>query len=279
MTWDTPETRELIARALDEDIGAGDLTSLACVPAESRARGRFIAKRPLVVAGIELLLLVYEIRRKNAVSLQLRVASGERAAAGVVLAEVEGPTRLLLECERVALNFVQHLSGVATLTRRFVDAIEGTRACIRDTRKTMPGLRRLEKLAVVSGGGTNQRMGLYDVLLIKENHIAAAGGIRNALEQCVERHQEGIEIQIEVRNLDELNEALEAGARSILLDNFSVDDAARATALARGRAIVEISGGVTLENVRAYAAAGPERISVGALTHSAPAADISFLID
>jgi nicotinate-nucleotide pyrophosphorylase (carboxylating) len=279
MMWDTLETRELIARALDEDMGAGDLTSLACVPAESQARGRFIAKRPLVVAGIELLPLVYEMRQMNAVSMQLRVVSGERAATGTVLAEVEGPTRLLLECERVALNFVQHLSGVATLTRRFVDAIEGTRACIRDTRKTIPGLRRLEKLAVISGGGTNQRMGLYDALLIKENHIAAAGGIRKALEQALKRHPDGVEIQIEVRNLDELNEALEAGARSILLDNFSVDGAARATAMVRGRAIVEISGGVTLETVRAYAEAGPERISVGALTHSAPAADISFLIE
>jgi nicotinate-nucleotide pyrophosphorylase (carboxylating) len=182
---------------------------------------------------------------------------------------------LLLECERVALNLLCHLCGVATLTRDFVKAAAGVK--IRDTRKTLPGLRRLEKLAVAAGGGVNHRMGLYDALLIKENHIAAAGGIRQAWEAGI-REAQGLHVQIEVRNLDELGQALQAGAKSILLDNFSPAAVAQAVELTKHRAELEVSGGVTLESVAAFAAARPDYISVGAVTHSAPAADITFLL-
>jgi nicotinate-nucleotide pyrophosphorylase (carboxylating) len=274
-SWDTPETRELIRRALEEDIGAGDLTSQACVPDGGSGSGLFLAKQGLVVAGIELLPLVYAAR-SPAARVNLLLASGSQAAPGTLLATVAGPARLLLECERVALNLLCHLSGVATLTRRFVDAAAGVR--IRDTRKTLPGLRRLEKLAVAAGGGVNHRMGLYDALLIKENHIAAAGGIRRAWEAAL-RAAHGLPVQMEVRNLDELRQALDAGVRSILLDNFPPAEVSRAVQTVGGRAELEVSGGVTLENVAAYAAARPAYISAGALTHSAPAADITFLLD
>ena len=308
--WDTPATRDLIARALEEDIGAGDLTGRTCVPEEARARGRFVAQQALVVAGIELLPLVYSLRAASGgglpgglESIELKQASGRRARSGALLATVAGRARLLLECERVALNFLQHLSGVATLTRRFVEALSGTGVKILDTRKTTPGLRHLEKLAVAAGGGTNHRMGLYDAVLIKENYVAAAGGLRKALERSKDaargrppvsgQSSAGAsrlagtpgagsgpqEVEIEVRNLEELAEALEAGATAILLDNFPLDAVHQAMAIARGRASIEISGGVTLENIRAYAEAGPGFISVGALTHSAPAADITFLLD
>ncbi len=270
--WDTPETRELIRRALEEDIGSGDRTSQACVPEGQTAHGRFVAKQDLVVAGIELLPMVYGAH----VQTKLQNLSGTSADSGALLATVAGPARLLLECERVALNLLCHLFGVATLTRRFVKAAAGVR--IRDTRKTLPGLRRLEKLAVAAGGGVNHRMGLYDALLIKENHIAAAGGIRQAWEAGF-RAAQGRPVQIEVRNLEELGEALETGAKAILLDNFSPSDVAQAVTLTNHRADLEVSGGVTLENVAAYAAARPDYISVGALTHSAPASDITFLLE
>lgn len=268
--WDTPETRDLIRRALEEDIGSGDRTSQACVPERRNARGRFLAKQDLVVAGIELLPLVYGER------VDLKHSSGTQVDRGTLLATIHGPARLLLERERVALNLLGHLCGVATLTRRFVKAAGGVR--IRDTRKTLPGLRRLEKLAVAAGGGVNHRMGLYDALLIKENHIAAAGGIRQAWE-AGSRAAQGRPVQIEVRNTEELVQALNAGAKSILLDNFSPSDVAKAVIITNRSAELEVSGGVTLETVAAYAAAGPTYISVGALTHSAPAADITFLLD
>lgn len=279
--WDTPAIRDLVRRALEEDIGSGDLTSLACIAEKSRARGSFLAKQALVVAGIELLPLVYDLRGGAAGSLdslELKQSSGRRVRSGALLARVAGGTRLLLECERVALNFLQRLSGIATHTRRFVDAVSGTGVRIMDTRKTTPGMRRLEKLAVAAGGGTNHRLGLYDAVLIKENHVAAAGGVRQALEK-VRGLPAGTGVEIEVRNLEELEEALEAGANFILLDNFPLDAVHQAVAIARGRARMEVSGGVTLENLRAYAEAAPDFISVGALTHSAPAADISFLLD
>lgn len=267
--WDTPETRDLIRRALEEDIGSGDRTGRACVPEGQTAHGRFLAKQSLVVAGSELLPLIF------GVAVKLNHPSGTGVESGTLLAEVTASARLLLECERVALNFLCHLSGVATLTRNFVRAAAGVR--IRDTRKTLPGLRQLEKLAVVAGGGVNHRMGLYDALLIKENHIAAAGGIRPAWEAAAGAAGERY-VQVEVRNLEELSQALDAGAKAILLDNFSPSGVAQAVKLANHRAELEVSGGITLENVAAYAAAGPDYISVGALTHSAPAADITFLL-
>lgn len=270
--WDDPATRNFLARALEEDIGAGDLTSLACVSEQERGRGIFQAKQDLVVAGIELLPILY-----SSSTLTIKVPSGSAVRNGDLLAEVTGPVRLLLERERVALNLLCRLCGIATMTRRFVDAVSGTGVAILDTRKTTPGLRRLEKLAVAAGGGTNHRMGLYDGVLIKENHVLAAGGIREALE-AAGKVPPGIAIEIEVRNLKELKEALEAAAKSVLLDNFTLAAVSQAASLARGKAHVEVSGGVTLENVRAFAQMGPDAISVGALTHSAPAADVTFLL-
>ena len=268
--WDTPAARELIARALEEDIGPGDLTSEACVPQAAQARGRFLAKQDLQVAGIELLPLVYI----GSFDPRILESSGRWVTAGTLVAEVSGPARLLLERERVALNFLTHLCGIATLTRRFVERAQGV--TILDTRKTLPGLRALEKLAVAAGGGRNHRLGLYDAVLIKENHIAAAGGIRRALEAV---KNGSVPVEIEVRNLEELSQALDAGATAVLLDNFAPETIRRAVDLCRGHARVEVSGGVTLENIAAYAAARPDFISIGALTHSAPAADITFLID
>jgi nicotinate-nucleotide pyrophosphorylase (carboxylating) len=269
------EVRDAVRRALEEDLGAGDITSAACVPEGRRARGRFLARQPMIVAGAELLPLVYELRG-GVEAIELKLASGERAAAGDVVAEVAGRARTLLECERTALNFLQRLSGVATLTRAYADAVAGTRTRILDTRKTTPGLRRLEKMAVAAGGGTNHRMGLFDAVLIKNNHIVAAGGVRAALERAF---RAGAPVQIEVRSRAELDEALAAGATHLLLDNLTPEEAAGWVRYIGGRAKTEISGGVTLATVRAYAEAGADFISVGALTHSAPAANLNFRLE
>jgi nicotinate-nucleotide pyrophosphorylase (carboxylating) len=270
-----PEVLDAVRRALDEDIGAGDITSQSCVPEERRARGRFVVRQQMVIAGVELLPLIYE-HRGGVDSLELKLASGDRAASGEVAAEVEGRARTLLECERTALNFLQRLSGVATLTRNYVEAVAGTRCRILDTRKTTPGLRRLEKMAVAAGGGTNHRIGLFDAVLIKNNHIAAAGGVRVALERAF---QAGVPVEIEVRTPAELDEALDAGAKHLLLDNLTPFDAADWIRRVAGRATTEISGGVTLATVRAYAEAGADFVSVGALTHSAPAVDLNFRLE
>jgi nicotinate-nucleotide pyrophosphorylase (carboxylating) len=270
-----PEVLDAVRRALDEDIGAGDITSQSCVPEERRARGRFVVRQQMVIAGVELLPLIYE-HRGGVDSLELKLASGDRATSGEVAAEVEGRARTLLECERTALNFLQRLSGVATLTRNYVEAVAGTRCRILDTRKTTPGLRRLEKMAVAAGGGTNHRIGLFDAVLIKNNHIAAAGGVRAALERAF---QAGVPVEIEVRTPAELDEALDAGAKHLLLDNLTPFDAADWIRRVAGRATAEISGGVTLATVRAYAEAGADFVSVGALTHSAPAVDLNFRLE
>ena len=283
--WPERDVRELIARALEEDLGAGDMTTAACVPADAWARGRFLARQELVLAGIELLPLVYEQELKAC------QASGTRIAAGEVIASIAGPVRRLLERERVALNFLQHLSGIATYTRRFVDNVEGTGATIRDTRKTTPGLRRLEKRAILAGGGCNHRAGLYDAVLVKENHITAAGGVRAAVEAARRVSQS---VEVEVRNREELEQALEAGADCVLLDNMTPEQVRDSITLVKDktvgtedrtadlrprRVLVEVSGGVTLANVRDYAVADPDYIAVGALTHSAPAVDITFLLE
>jgi nicotinate-nucleotide pyrophosphorylase (carboxylating) len=270
-----PEVVDAVRRALEEDIGAGDITSAACVPEERRARGRFVARQPIVAAGVELLPLIYE-QRGGIDSLQLKLASGSRVESGQILAEVSGRARTLLECERTALNFLQRLSGVATLTRAYVDAVTGTNCRILDTRKTTPGLRRLEKMAVAAGGGTNHRIGLFDAVLIKNNHIAAAGGVRQALERTF---QANVPVEIEVRTRAELDEALSTGAKHLLLDNLTPDEAAEWVRYIAGRAVTEISGGVTLATVRAYAEAGADFISVGALTHSATAVDLNFRLE
>lgn len=269
-----PEVREAVARALAEDIGSGDITSQLTVPASRMAHGEFLAKQDFVLAGVELLPLIYHMQ--DGAGLTLLSASGDRVKSGAVLARVHGNARRLLECERVALNFLQRLSGVATLASRYAAAVQGTKARILDTRKTTPGLRQLEKMAAAAGGATNHRKGLYDAVLIKNNHITAAGGVRQALEAS--RNFSGT-VEIEVRTRAELEEALAYGARHLLLDNLSPQEAAEWIQFIDGRATVELSGGITLETVRAYAEAGPDFISAGAITHSATAVDISFRLD
>jgi nicotinate-nucleotide pyrophosphorylase (carboxylating) len=266
-----PEVRSAVERALAEDIGAGDVTSELTVPAELPASGVFLAKETLIVAGSELLPLIYEMR--GGAQVEVVANSGSSCQAGDVLARVAGRARTLLECERVALNFLQRLSGVATLARRHVDAVAGTKARVLDTRKTTPGLRRLEKMAASAGGATNHRLGLFDAVLVKNNHITATGGIRAALERT--KWFAG-QVEIEVRTRAELEEALGAGAKHLLLDNLSPERAAEWIRYVAGRATVELSGNINLENIRAYAEANPDFISCGVITHSAAAVDISF---
>lgn len=275
MHWRHPEISAAIRRALEEDIGPGDVTTEACVPAAARARGVFLARQSLVVAGVELLEEIYEVLG-GVERLDLRRASGQAAVDGETVAEVAGPARTLLTAERTALNFLQRLGGVATLARRFVEAVEGTGCRILDTRKTTPGLRRLEKMAVAAGGAANHRFGLFDAVLIKNNHIAAAGGVRAALERASACAKP---VEIEVRTMAELDEALACGAAHLLLDNFSPEQVVRAVRRISGRARVEVSGGVTLQTVRSYALAGADFVSAGALTHSAPAVDLSFRLE
>jgi nicotinate-nucleotide pyrophosphorylase (carboxylating) len=268
------EVRGAVERALAEDIGNGDITSQLTIPENLQAHGSFLAKQELVLAGIELLPLVYEICGGS--SVQLLKASGDRIEKGTVLAKVSGPARILLAAERVALNFLQRLSGVATLARQYADAVAGTKARVLDTRKTTPGLRQLEKMAAAAGGATNHRKGLFDAVLIKNNHITAAGGVTQALRNA--RSFAG-PVEIEVRTRAELDEALAAGAKHLLLDNLSPAEAADWILRIAGRAKVELSGGITLNTIRAYAEAGPDYISCGAITHSATAVDISFRLE
>jgi nicotinate-nucleotide pyrophosphorylase (carboxylating) len=274
MTFDVthPDIHEAVWRALEEDIGPGDITSQSCVPPDRRAEGCFQAREPLVVAGVELLPVIYQMRG-GVDEVRLAATSGVRIAAGEPIAWVRGGARTLLECERVALNFLQRLSGITTTARRYADAVAGTKCRVLDTRKTTPGLRRLEKMAAAAGGITNHRMGLYDAVLIKNNHIAAAGGVRAALDRAFKT---GLPVEIEVHSHADLEEALDCGAKWILLDNFSPEEAAEHIRFIGARAEVELSGGITLENIRAYALTGADYVSCGAITHSATAVDINF---
>ncbi len=272
----TPQPGEEIVRlALAEDIGSGDVTSSACVPEGQRATGRFLAREPLVIAGLGLLPAIYGMRG-GVDEIDVLKKDGDACADGEVVARVRGRARTLLECERVALNFLQRLSGVATLARRFAEAVEGTGCRVLDTRKTTPGLRRLEKMAAAAGGATNHRLGLHDAILIKNNHIAAAGGVRAAMERA---RASGLPVEIEVRTRAELEEALDAGAAHLLLDNLTPAQAAEWVRKIAGRATVELSGGVTLDTVRAYAETGADFVSAGAITHSARAMDLSFRLE
>ena len=263
--------KDIVRLALEEDIGSGDVTTAACVPEPLMASGRFLAREPLVVAGLDLLPEIY----RQAVTLLKN--DGDACADGDVIAAIEAPARLLLERERVALNFLQRLSGVATAARQFADRVAGTGCRVLDTRKTTPGLRVLEKQAAAAGGVTNHRMGLWDAILIKNNHIAAAGGVRAAIGRA--RAASTLPIEIEVRTREELREALDAGAAHLLLDNLTPGEAAEWIREIAGRARVELSGGITLENVRAYAETGADFVSAGAITHSARAMDISFRLE
>jgi nicotinate-nucleotide pyrophosphorylase (carboxylating) len=266
-----PEIADAVRRALAEDIGSGDVTTNLCIAADSRATGRMIAKQSLTLAGAELLPLIFED-----CGVRLEHKSGARLGAGEEIAIVEGSARALLTGERAALNFVQRLSGIATLASAYVKAVDGTGCRILDTRKTTPGLRRLEKMAAAAGGATNHRMGLYDAVLIKNNHIEAAGGVRAALDRT---RNAGVPVEIEVRTRAELDEALACGATHLLLDNLTPAQAKEWIAHIAGRATVELSGGITLETVRAYAETGADYVSCGAITHSAKAVDINFRLE
>lgn len=273
-----PEIVEAVRRALSEDIGSGDITTNATVDADLMATGRFIARQTMTVCGVELAALVFEeLGGVDFIGVHLK--SGERAAEGDVLATVRGKARTLLTGERVALNFQQRLSGIATMTRRHADAVAGTGCKVLDTRKTTPGLRRLEKWATSCGGAFNHRVGLFDAVLIKNNHITAAGGVQKALERVrAAGVPAGMPVEIEVRTRVELEEALTFGADHLLLDNLTPEEAVEWIGFIAGRAKVELSGGMRLERLREYATTGADYISVGALTHSAVAVDINFRV-
>ncbi len=304
MDWDSEHVAEVIDGALAEDVGAGDATVAATIPASATGRAHIVAKQDLVCAGLPLAEMVFR-RLDPQMGMESRAADGQFVKTGEDVLCLSGKARAILTGERTALNFLGHLSGIATLTRRFVEQLSGTRARIRDTRKTTPGLRQLEKYAVKTGGGTNHRFGLYDAILLKENHIALAGGVKAALGQAhayassqmkpramtayeaagsepSAAEASSLSIQIEVRNEKELREALEAGAESVLLDNTTPEEARRCVEIVRGiraACIVEISGGITLENARDYALSGADYLSSGALTHSAKSADLSLLVE
>lgn len=265
---------DTIQRALAEDIGAGDATTLSIVPPDATMRGQIIAKQDGIIAGLDVARAAYELL-DSAVEFSPQLADGSRVTRAGVLALVSGRTSSLLTAERTALNFLGRMSGIATLTRQFVDAVAGTRAVILDTRKTAPGLRAVDKLAVKLGGGGNHRIGLYDMILIKDNHIDYAGGIEEAVRRA-KAARSGLPIEVEARTMNDVRVALSLGVERILLDNMSVEMMAEAVRLTNGRAKLEASGNVTLETVRRIAETGVDFISVGALTHSAKAFDVSF---
>jgi nicotinate-nucleotide pyrophosphorylase (carboxylating) len=305
MDWNSPYLEGLVRRALEEDVGAGDASTAAVVPLRAVATAHVLARQTLVCAGLPMAEKIF-----RALDPEVRVTfphnDGSFVEPGAEILQIKGNARAILTGERTALNFLAHLCGIATLTRRFVEQLAGTRTRIRDTRKTTPGLRALEKYAVKAGGGSNHRLGLYDAILLKENHIALAGGIKAALDKAhtyvspkvpapraasaydaagLDPEVVGpgpLPVQIEVRNQKELLEALGGGAESVLLDNLTAERAAECVKIARGiraECVIEISGGITLDNARAYAEAGADFLSSGMLTHSAPAANLSLLVD
>ena len=272
----------LARAALAEDVGRGDVTSLVTVDPEARARARFVAREGLVVSGLGAARAVFHEASGGEAAFSGLVEEGGRVGAGAVLATVEGDARSVLAAERVALNLVMRLSGVATLTSRYVEAVRGTGARITDTRKTTPGLRALEKAAVRAGDGTNHRSGLDDGILIKDNHLVLAGGVAEAVRRARAGAPHLLKVEVEVESMGELREALAAGADVVLLDNMAPDEVRASVEVVRRESpgtVVEVSGGVDLSTVRALAEAGPDLISVGALTHSAPSADVSLEVD
>lgn len=283
-TWDDPTIDALVELALTEDVGTGDVTTRATVPLDRNAQARVIARASGVIAGTPMVRRVLD-RIDPGVETVIHVADGGAVRPDDVVLELRGRTSSILTAERTILNFLGRLSGVATLTRAHVDAVAGTRARIHDTRKTTPGHRILEKLAVLAGGGANHRMGLHDAILIKENHVAASGGVGAAVRAARDHlDREGLDLvlQVEVRTVDEAAEAIEAGATWLLLDNMTPAAVREARTLVDARidgAVIEVSGGLRLDTVRAYAEAGADRLSVGALTHSAPALDLSLLVE
>jgi nicotinate-nucleotide pyrophosphorylase (carboxylating) len=270
--------RRLIGSAFREDIGFGDITTTAVLTGEEAGTVRALAKSEIVVAGISVFREAF-FYRDTQVTFAGCFKDGQKAEKGAILAEVSGNLQSILTAERVALNFFQRMCGIATLTRQYVDQVRGTQAKILDTRKTVPGLRYLDKYAVRVGGGFNHRFGLYDGVLIKDNHIAASGSITKALARIRGRISHTLKVEVEVKNLQELEEALSAGADVIMLDNMTIKDMGKAVSFANGRILLEASGNVTLANVKQVAETGVDFISVGMLTHSVSAADISLILN
>jgi nicotinate-nucleotide pyrophosphorylase (carboxylating) len=269
-----PDILATILRALQEDIGEGDATSTSIIPADAQMTGKIVAKQAGTIAGLDVAKAVYDALDPR-VDFRAQAAEGARVENRQTLATLAGPARSLLTVERTALNFLGRASGIATLTRQFVDAIAGTRAAILDTRKTAPGLRMLDKLAVQRGGGHNHRVGLYDMILIKDNHIDFAGSLTEAVRRA-RSAETGLGIEVEARTLGDVREALAIGVKRILLDNMPPEMMRAAVQLCAGRAKLEASGNVSLENVRTIAETGVDYISIGALTHSAKVFDVSF---
>jgi nicotinate-nucleotide pyrophosphorylase (carboxylating) len=270
----TPEIVKCLQLALDEDIRSGDVTTNSIVPKDAAIRGKILAKQNGVIAGLDIATQVFQLLDPE-INLNSLVEEGDEVAAGMIIATLTGPARPLLIAERTALNFLGRMSGIATLTRKFVQTVAGTGARILDTRKTAPGLRSLDKLAVRRGGGVNHRHGLFDMVLIKDNHIDFAGSITEAVRR-VRASGTTVEIEVETRTLNDVKEALSLGVRRILLDNMSTETMRLAVELNQGQAVLEASGNVTIDNVREIAETGVDFISVGALTHSAPVFDVSL---
>jgi nicotinate-nucleotide pyrophosphorylase (carboxylating) len=270
------DIRRIVDVALVEDVGDGDRTTLTLVPADARCSAQLLLEEPGVVCGVPVAAAIFEALDPDVRVEQLLAEGAAVSDTPAVVALIEGPARAVLTGERTALNLVARLSGIASLTHRYVELVDGTHAKVLDTRKTTPGLRRLEKAAAAAGGVTNHRMGLFDAILIKNNHIVAAGGVRQAIGNA---RASGLPVEIEVRDIDELKEALASGATHLLLDNLSPQQAEEWVRIVDGRATVELSGGIDLDNVRSYAETGADFVSAGAITHSAPAVDISFRLE
>ena len=285
MNLSLTEVEDIVQRALTEDIGSGDITTLLTIPPGSTSRAQIIAKEEGVIAGLEVAAMVFRTvadactgREDREMSFLAGVEDGSRVRAGDMAAEITGPTAVILTAERTALNFLQRMSGIATKTARLVELVGHTGAKIVDTRKTVPGLRMLDKYAVRIGGGHNHRFGLYDAVLIKDNHIRAAGGIGEAVRAAKSGAPRGMTVEVEAESIEQVKTALEAGAHMILLDNMAPAILREAVALCRGRALTEASGGITEDNVREIAETGVDMISIGALTHSVKALDLSLEI-
>ncbi|MBI5199826.1 MAG: carboxylating nicotinate-nucleotide diphosphorylase [Nitrospirae bacterium] len=270
--------RSVIIKALEEDIGHGDITTSAIIRDGIEAKGLIIAKEDLVLAGVGVASECFKTLDPKII-FKGRFGDGNKVKAGKVIAEVKGNAQTILMAERVALNFLQRLSGIATLTSKYVEKIKGTKAKIVDTRKTTPGRRSLEKYAVRMGGGFNHRFGLYDAILIKDNHIALSGSIRKAVEKTKGKTSHTTTIEVEAKSLKEVKDALQAGVDIIMLDNMDLETTRKAVKLIKGKALIEASGNINLDNVREMAKTGVDLISIGALTHSAPAVDISLGIE
>jgi len=278
---DSAKIKEIVERSLKEDIGKGDITSSLLEGSDHVIKGKFIGKKAGVIAGLAVAKMVFDCLDNNIRFTNL-FQDGGRVERGSIIADICGSAYELLAGERVALNFLQRMSGIATLTSKFVEKIAGTETVILDTRKTVPGLRILDKWAVRLGGGENHRFGLHDMVLIKENHIKLAGSISsavNSIKKGLKEHKQILEIEIEVKNHAELREALELGANRILLDNMTIEEIRKAVSITKRQIPLEVSGNVTLENVSSIAATGINYVSVGMLTHSVKALDISFLLD